>query len=77
MTRPTDDLAAQMVREIHDTGCIAIHFSDFAALEAIARRYMEKAEDKGALEALRWVTEVIGEGQIARRRAGKEPPHDH
>lgn len=39
----TDDLAAQMVREIHDTGCIAIHFSDFGALEAIARRYIEKA----------------------------------
>jgi hypothetical protein len=48
MTQPTDDLAAlagKMVREIFRETHLSIRFADThrSTLEAIARRYMEKA----------------------------------
>lgn len=77
----TDDLAAQMVREI----VAAILASDVPlheSLEAIARRYIEKLFTEDDLWAACSLNEMddglpmTRERLIAAVRAGKESPHD-
>lgn len=90
MTQPTDDLAAQMVREMMPHTRIFAATTRYAALEAIARRYMEKlftedevrrsfemvAEQGGDyLSGQSTVADIIV-NKIRAERADKEPPHD-
>lgn len=64
MTQPTDDLAAQMAREMEETGCVNYAFpAEIERLEAIARRYMEKAREEENLSCAKIADDFVRAGR--------------
>lgn len=59
MTQPTDDLAAQMVREMFEINARGKTLTEYATEhEAIARRYMEKLFSEDELRRMAVLTGV-------------------
>lgn len=68
MTQPTDDLAAQMVREMR-VKSLSLYSDEMLA---IARRYMEKAAKLALSTQPHWMSDEDYTAYLRAERAGKD-----